>query len=62
VICGKVYTDYYYVFQRQQYIADYAPEPLTPVCKNCVYKEKFGTKNYRKKIKEGVLDGKKESK
>jgi len=27
------------------------------MCKQCVYKENFGTKNWRKKMKEGVLDG-----
>ena len=27
------------------------------MCKHCVYKENFGTKNWRKKMKEGVLDG-----
>ena len=26
------------------------------MCKQCVYKENFGTKNWRKKMKEGVLD------
>jgi protein-arginine kinase activator protein McsA len=27
------------------------------ICKQCAYKESFGTKNWRKKMKEGVLDG-----
>ena len=57
MICGKCYVDFRYLLQPQQIIANYAPKPLDPACKHCVYKEKFGTKNYRKKMKEGVLDG-----
>ena len=57
MICGKCYVDFRYLFQPQQIIANYAPKPLDPTCKHCVYKEKFGTKNYRKKMNEGVLDG-----
>ena len=61
VMCCKEYLDYSYLFQRQQYIIDNRPELLSPVCKNCVYKEKYGTKIYRKKMKKGTLDGKEKS-
>jgi len=27
-------------------------------CKQCIYKSKFGSNNFKKKMKEGVLDGK----
>tara|TARA_R100000808_G_C2112969_1_gene126496 strand:- start:654 stop:878 length:225 start_codon:yes stop_codon:yes gene_type:complete len=45
-----------YEYQPQQYVADYIPPKLI-TCKKCIYREYFGSKNYRKKMKEGVLDG-----
>tara|TARA_R100000808_G_scaffold3860_1_gene13173 strand:+ start:4271 stop:4474 length:204 start_codon:yes stop_codon:yes gene_type:complete len=27
------------------------------MCKQCIYKENFGTKNWRKNMKKGVFDG-----
>ena len=45
-----------YEYQPQQYVVEYIPPKLI-VCKKCAYREVFGSKNFRKKIKEGALDG-----
>ena len=45
-------------YKPDKFVSDWEPEELT-VCRLCVYKEAFGSKFYRKKMKEGVLDGKK---
>jgi hypothetical protein len=57
-ICGKTKYQTIYKFQYAQYIPDYIPEILIPVCRKCVYKEVYGNKGYIKKMKERTLDGK----
>tara|TARA_R100000781_G_scaffold114634_1_gene85967 strand:+ start:1637 stop:1813 length:177 start_codon:yes stop_codon:yes gene_type:complete len=47
-----------YRFRHQQFVPRYEPPILEPVCRKCVYKECFGTKNYKKEMKERSLDGK----
>jgi hypothetical protein len=39
-----------------KFVPDWEPEELI-VCRKCVYREVYGSKNYRKKMKEGTLDG-----
>ena len=58
-ICGKSKRTAMYKFRHQQYVSNYSPSILTPVCRQCVYKEVYGSKNFRKKMKERILDGKK---
>jgi len=56
-ICGKTANSYWY-----EYIAIsvlWLPEnDKTPnkACRQCIYKSKFGSKNFKKKMKEGILD------
>jgi hypothetical protein len=38
-------------------VSDYIPPLQEPVCRKCVYREVYGSKNYRKKMKERSLDG-----
>lgn len=58
-ICGKSKRTAMYNFKHKQYVSSYSPSILTPVCRQCVYKEVYGSKNFRKKMKERILDGKK---
>jgi len=55
-MCGARPGKFAYEYKPTQFISDYTP-PTLHVCKKCVYREIFGSKNFRKKIKEGVLDG-----
>ena len=55
-MCGVRPGKFAYEYKPTQFISDYTP-PTLHVCKKCVYREIFGSKNFRKKIKEGVLDG-----
>tara|TARA_Y100000593_G_scaffold94453_1_gene193599 strand:+ start:131 stop:364 length:234 start_codon:yes stop_codon:yes gene_type:complete len=40
-------------WRSQQIIPSYKPSILT-VCKKCLYRENYGTKNYRKAMKENL--------
>ena len=57
-VCGGSKRTAVYRFRHQQYVFDRVPPVLYPVCRQCVYKEIYGSKNFRKKMKEGVLDEK----
>ena len=46
-----------YQYKSYSYIKNYETAHLENVCKKCVYREIYGSKNYRKKMKEGTLDG-----
>ncbi len=52
---GKIQRGYR--FRHQQYVPKYVPPILEPVCRKCVYRECFGSKNYKKEMKERSLDG-----
>ena len=56
-ICGVTKAQAIYRFKHTQYIADYIPETIEPVCRKCIYKEVYGNKGYTKKMKERTLDG-----
>jgi hypothetical protein len=45
-----------YRYKPTQFVPDWEPEEII-VCKKCIYREVYGSKNYRKKMKEGTLDG-----
>ena len=57
-VCGTSKNQAVYKFKKMQMIPDYNPPLLEPVCRKCVYREIYGTKNYRKRMKERSLDGK----
>ena len=56
-ICGTTKRQAIYRFRHEQYVSDYEPPILEPVCRKCVYKEIFGNKKFNKKMKERALDG-----
>ena len=56
-VCGGSKRTAVYRFRHQQYVFDRVPPVLKPVCRQCVYKEVYGNKNFRKKMKEWSLDG-----
>ena len=58
-VCGGSKRTAVYRFRHQQYVFDRVPPVLYPVCRQCVYKEVYGSKTFRKKMKERSLDGKK---
>jgi len=57
VVCDTVKTQAVYKYKAQQMVSDYIPPVQQPVCRKCVYREVYGSKNYRKKMKERSLDG-----
>ena len=56
-ICGKPKFAKMYHYQAYSYVPRYKPEYFTKVCADCVYKSAFGGDLWKKKKKEGVLDG-----
>ena len=56
MMCEDTVGKFAYEYNPIQYITDYIP-PTLHTCKKCVYRELFGSSNFRKKMKEGVLDG-----
>lgn len=54
-MCSEIIKRVVYTYSSQQYVVDYVP-PLLTVCKKCLYREVYGSKNYRKQMKEGVLE------
>ena len=58
-ICGQSKRTAMYRFRHEQIVPSHRPDLLYPVCRQCVYKEVYGNKNFRKKMKERTLDGKK---
>ena len=55
-VCGTYKRQATYRFRHQQYNL-HEPKILEPVCRKCVYREVYGSKNGVKKMKEGALDG-----
>ena len=58
-ICGTTKVQALYTYRSAQFVSAYIPPTLSPVCRKCVYKEVYGTKNMNKKMKEKTLDGEK---
>ena len=56
-VCGTFKVQAVYRFKHQKMVPRYEPPILEPVCRKCVYRECFGSKDYRKKMKERSLDG-----
>jgi hypothetical protein len=56
-ICGTTKVQALYTYRSAQFVSDYIPPTLSPVCRKCVYREVYGTKNLNKKMKERTLDG-----
>ena len=45
-----------YKYKPQQFLPDWEPAEVL-VCRKCVYREVYGSKKFKKKMKEGTLDG-----
>ena len=43
-------------YKPTQFVPDWEPEEII-ACRKCVYREVYGSKNFKKKMKEGTLDG-----
>ena len=56
-VCGTYKNQAVYRFRHAQFVDTWEPPILEPMCRKCVYKECFGSKNYRKEMKERSLDG-----
>ena len=55
-MCGKYKMAKMYEYQNFSYIGGHVPHHYKKICANCIYRECYGTKNWKKKKKEGVLD------
>ena len=56
-MCKKrIYNKFSYRIQNHQYIPDWIPRIMYPICRTCLYKENYGNKFYRKYMKERTLD------
>lgn len=59
-MCGNSYKQFPYEYRPTNFIYDYKPQLLKLVCKKCIYREIFGSKNANKEMKKGSLDGEEE--
>ena len=55
-MCGDSKYQHAYEYKPLSYVQGYIPEHMKEVCGDCVYRECYGSKKWRKKKKEGVLD------
>ena len=53
-VCGSIKAQAVYKYRAQQFVPKHEPELLEPVCRQCVYKEVYGSK----KMRERTLDAK----
>ena len=54
-MCGKTKTGKMYHYKSLCIVPRYKP-PLLEICEDCVYKEVYGSKTWRKMKKEGTLN------
>ena len=55
-MCGNSRLTSMYKYRSISYVEGYVPKTFNKVCKDCLYKEVFGTKNWKKKKKEDALE------
>ncbi len=55
-MCGKTKLAKMYEYRSISFVRDYIPPHLKKMCGDCIYRECYGTKFYKKKKKEGTLD------
>ena len=56
--CEKTKLAKMYEYQSISFVVGYIPYHYKQMCGDCIYKKVYGTKFYKKKKKEGALDGK----
>jgi len=54
-ICGTEKVHDRYQYKPLQYVPDYIPPTTNNTCRKCVYREEYGAKTFRKKMKENTL-------
>ena len=54
-MCGSKKVQGKYRYKPYQYVPDYDPTPLI-ICKKCIYKEVYGSKNRNKAMKAGEIE------
>jgi len=55
-MCGSTRSGKSYIYQAVKFVESWDPPVLDPICRDCIYKEVYGTKKMNKKKKEGSLD------
>ena len=55
-MCGKTKLGKMYEYQNHTIIPSYTPYHFKQICRDCIYKECYGTKFYKIKKKEKTLD------
>ena len=55
-MCGEKKFSHSYEYKATSFVRRYVAPHLKKICADCIYRECFGSKNWRKKKKEGVLD------
>ena len=55
-ICSKHKHTKMYEYQSYSFVRNHEPKHFKEICAECIYKECYGTKNWRIKKKEGSLD------
>ena len=55
-MCGKNKLSKMYEYQSISYVRGYIPLHYKEVCADCIYKEVYGTKYFKKFKKEKTLD------
>ena len=56
-MCGTTANSKMYQYQAISMVPGYKPRLFNKMCRKCTYREIYGSKNYNKRMKEGVLDG-----
>jgi len=57
-MCKKIHNlQLSYRIQSTQYVSDWIPPILYPVCRHCTYRENYGSKHVKQYMKEKTLDG-----
>ena len=55
-ICEDTKLSKMYEYQNVSFVRGFVPHHFKQLCGECIYKKVYGTKFYKKKKKEGLLD------
>tara|TARA_B110000467_G_scaffold163767_1_gene190651 strand:+ start:1954 stop:2193 length:240 start_codon:yes stop_codon:yes gene_type:complete len=56
-MCGKIVKrGPRYEYQNHSFVEGHIPKHYKSICRICIYKESYGSKNASKRMKEGILD------
>jgi hypothetical protein len=54
-ICSTEKVQDRYKYKPLQYVPDHIPPTTENTCRKCLYREEYGSKTFRKKMKENTL-------